>query len=388
MGVSQPRPRSPSLQQRSGTPPPASPIKRSTTPGATPYSPFPATSIPPVPSLARTASSRPDIEVDVVLLDGPTEATARLGQPFSLTYRVAVSGLLPPGGAPDLLGQQPGKKIRLISLAVQHISPDPNSSRPPLDPKSQVMAPSLKRHGSKLFSAEAAPTSPGIQSPSSHTGSIDMLTPRRVVSPPPGGPAAVITAPTITRTESSTVAPSMAQGDAALGGLEERLRRIALSEALGVSEDEGRTAFGEDDEDLAAAFNVRLPPPYRTVETKADEKNVRAKGSGIVRVLGSSAQFLPPIELRALPVGERDVPEPGARDRGEGSAMFTLTYYAKARGFAAIGGLRILLVKDEEKLVASDEDRDSATLHAQSNVQQSDATTLREWDVIAELWIR
>lgn len=238
--------------------------------------------------------------------------------------------------------------------------------------------------------SDGVPGSPGMQSPSSHTGSIDMLTPRRVVSPPPGGPTAIITAPSVVRSESHTGPPLATQaGEVALGGLEERLRRIALSEALGVEDEGRRSTFGEEAEDLdlASGFNIRLPRPYRTV----DERKARAKGSDNVVVVGCSAQFLPSIELREISTKDKDAlgSVPGSvRDRGEGKAEFNLLYSAKKRGFASVGGLRILLVKDEEKLAESEEDGESVTLHAQGSVQQSEASILREWDVVAELWIR
>lgn len=377
----QPRPRSPSLQQRSGTTP-AEPIKRATTPGTLPCPQSPGANAPPLPPLPRSAS-RADIDVDIVLLDGPPEASVRLGESFILKYRIAVSGALP-GGQHDLLGQQTAKKARFVSLAVQHVVAD----RLVPDTKMQSAGPTLKRHSSRVLSMDAAPSSPGIHSPSSNTGSIDMLTPRRVVSPPPGGPAAIVSGPAAAGADINVAAPTAVPSRGiAIGGLEERLRRIALSEALGTVEDDGRTAFGEDDEELAASFNVRLPPPFKSINITADEKGAHEKGSGLVRFLGSSALFLPPIELRNILEADERVPEPGMVDRGEGCAEFTLTYYPKSRGFATVGGLRVLLVKDEERLVSSEDDRDSVTLH-QGNVQQSEATTVREWDVIAEIWIR
>ena len=87
-------------------------------------------------------------------------------------------------------------------------------------------------------------------------------------------------------------------------------------------------------------------------------------------------------------------PSGGIRpERGEGFVEFTLTYLPRSRGFARVGGLRVLLVRDQEKEVGDEVEgngagSEEATLHTQGEVQTSEAQILREWDTVAEVWVR
>jgi trafficking protein particle complex subunit 13 len=388
-----PRPRSPSLQQHSGTPPPGSPIKRSTTPGAISHPHF---SVPnaPLPHLPpKPEASRAQVDVDLVLLERPVHAVAHLEEPFTLSFQVSASAALP-SNIPDLLQQELPRKRRIISLAVQHILPDPGPSSSQSGASTKpVPPPSIRRRGSQVFSPGIPLSSSGMHSPSSNTGSIDMLTPRRVVSPPPGD---AVTGgghlPGTLAAEGSIASPTAISGrGVAIGGLTEKLRNIALSEVLGLAEDERATgAFGDDVEEFIETCEVKLPPPYKasTVDTapKPDLQDNRREPVGRIEFLGPSAIFLPPIELQAVPCIEETQSEPRGEERGEGSAEFCLTFYPKARGFAKIGGLRVLLVKDEER--ADRNGADDVTLQPSGDIQPSEAGILKEWGVVAELWVR
>ncbi|KAL5490077.1 hypothetical protein ACEPAI_4910 [Sanghuangporus weigelae] len=398
-----PRPRSPSLQQqaqqqRTATPPPqrpGSPFKRATTPGvpARPHSP--GAVVPPVPALPGQLEPLPDVQVDLVLLERPEDATVHVEKPFYLRFSLAVSATLP-ASVPSLLGEISPRKSRIITLAVQHTLP-----APPVIPEQLsggARAPSasrtLKKRTSTTLSFETSGS--GMHSPASHAGSIDVLTPRRVMSPPPVSASVNATNPISAGAESAVASPTSVAARAAnavtVGGLTERLRRVALSEALGIrdSESGGAEVFGDGDE-VTGSSEIRLPAPYSST------LNVSAMGSGgkatgRVQFSGTSVVFLPPIALISSGEVEASSPSSSRVERGERNVEFTLSYVPRTRGFARVGGLRILLLKDQEKDEGSSaegqNDGDEVTLHTQGEVQAADAQILREWDVVAELWIR
>jgi len=103
----------------------------------------------------------------------------------------------------------------------------------------------------------------------------------------------------------------------------------------------------DDDTLVRGANTVVLPPPFGTVGTPG----------GGVEFLGASAMFLDPVCLKG----------------GIVSLSFSLTYMPMQKGFSTVGGLRILLVGDQ----MDGEDR-----------EKEDALPLKEWDVIAELWVQ
>lgn len=146
---------------------------------------------------------------------------------------------------------------------------------------------------------------------------------------------------------------------------------------------------------------VILPPPF--TEGPADGKG--PSRSPHVVYQGSSALFLPQLRLTAPACGaapgaggpgpshERNVStstvdsseselEDVARSmKVVGSQDFELSYLPLRTGFAAFGGLRVLLVED--RIVDEDEEsvNDGATQdHPQLRV-------LKEWDVVGEVWV-
>ncbi|KAG6854988.1 hypothetical protein C0991_009811 [Blastosporella zonata] len=112
----------------------------------------------------------------------------------------------------------------------------------------------------------------------------------------------------------------------------------------------------EDDNDATA-----LPPPYFKGQDEL-------KAHPTVLYAGSSTIYLPPVELA-----------------GEASQIaavqdFELKYLPTQKGFATVGGLRVLLVED--KFVDGND-----TDHNNPVGGLSQARTLKEWDVISEVWV-
>lgn len=92
--------------------------------------------------------------------------------------------------------------------------------------------------------------------------------------------------------------------------------------------------------------------------------------TGSVEFLGSSVTTLAPIILRA---------EAG-RWHGEGTA--TLEYLATKEGLAIVGGLRLLLLVDEEV-----DELDVGTNVEEQKGAGGQARILHEWSAIGEVWV-
>lgn len=395
-----PRARSPSLQQpppqgmvSGGVPPqrPGSPLKRSTTPAPPSHAMSPISSAAPLPPLPGQPPSRADIEVDIVLVDKPDKSTVFVERSFSLRFSLAVSALLPLN-TPNLLGQTMVPKSRKLTFAIQHTSPilQPEMHTTATNSGTPTQAP---RRLKKTMSFDTVSSTPGIHSPASRTGSIDVLTPRRVMSPPPGSGSTQGAAPSTSGAESYVTSPTSAgaraTGTVTVGGLTERLRRVALSEALGLQDSTGSEVFGDEDE-AESSDAVRLPSPYSTSAAGVHPGKIGENMTGRVQFSGSSATLLPPITLFLPTLPEGSSTENNTSIRGEGTIEFSLSFLPRQRGFARIGGLRILLVEDQEQQIADEtqDDAEDVTLHARSEIHNPEAQIIREWDVIAEVWVR
>ena len=142
--------------------------------------------------------------------------------------------------------------------------------------------------------------------------------------------------------------------------------------------------------------------PHKASPRPAD----RAPTHG-VRQLGPSATFLPQLRLAAAQLGATDDAAQRApgHDRNlsestvDSSEMdsdlhetivsrvprvlasqdFELTYLPRKSGFATVGGLRALVVED--RTVEGEDAVD------ERHVWLAEARTLREWDVVAEIWV-
>lgn len=106
---------------------------------------------------------------------------------------------------------------------------------------------------------------------------------------------------------------------------------------------------------------------------------------------GSSALYLLPIKL-SRPQGAdantaQDEVSAGTL-RAEATREFTLSYVPLQKGFAKIGGLRILVSVDMEVEIDGAEDGiDTGDLKYASEIL-SEARILKEWDVIGEVWVK
>lgn len=120
-----------------------------------------------------------------------------------------------------------------------------------------------------------------------------------------------------------------------------------------------------------------LPPPY--FEFADEEKRTKLKGCAFV---GPSTLFLNPITLTdPSPVNHREDSSDDNVEKAEGSQELELTFLPVQTGFVRAGGLRILLVRDELVDVGTDQ---AAHRLGSSAIE---ARTLKELDVVAELWV-
>ena len=111
-------------------------------------------------------------------------------------------------------------------------------------------------------------------------------------------------------------------------------------------------------------------------------------GSKGVLSIGSSAIFLNTISLSS-PAGGGEAPA-----KAEGAQDFTLSYVPIAPGFSTIGGLRVIVVDDQ--LLDDSEEGEATPVEGHgggffgtgAEVRPVEASILREWDVIGEIWVR
>lgn len=132
---------------------------------------------------------------------------------------------------------------------------------------------------------------------------------------------------------------------------------------------------GSPQGNLAHSGVPTMPPPY--FEFADQEKCAELNGCVF---LGSSTLFLKPITLANASYAKQheDLPDDYA-EKVEGSQEFELTFLPTRAGFVRVGGLRFLLVRDE--FVQGDQ----TTYSTGSGM--GEARTLKELDVVAELWV-
>ncbi|KAG5718673.1 UPF0533 protein C5orf44 [Termitomyces sp. T112] len=136
----------------------------------------------------------------------------------------------------------------------------------------------------------------------------------------------------------------------------QKLAVVASPRQRALSVLEGNLTVGNND-------TPSIPPPY----SKGHDE---FKLPPTVLYVGSSVLRLPPIELFS---------EPEVVGQIVATQDFELTYLPTRKGFATVGGLRILLT---DKFVD-----ESYTGNVDSNSSLGQARTLKEWDVIAEIWV-
>jgi hypothetical protein len=127
---------------------------------------------------------------------------------------------------------------------------------------------------------------------------------------------------------------------------------------------------------------MRLPPPEPVAGDEARYEKLR----GGTHFLGPSTLLVPPMTFaRAIEMTPGDG-EGDARIGGNESATkkeerfweFELAYAPLKIGFVPVGGLRVLLL----------EDRTDGGIEAYLDKRTSVPVTLKEWDVIGEIWVK
>jgi hypothetical protein len=126
--------------------------------------------------------------------------------------------------------------------------------------------------------------------------------------------------------------------------------------------------------DLSSVDNNVLPPPY--FESGSSEP--RPARSGGVAFVGPSAIFLPSIELNFA--DQDSQVKTGDSVKVQAVQEFDLHFVALRKGFATIGGLRILLIDDQ--LI---NDTEGGIEGAKGSHKR--ASILKEYSVIGETWI-
>ncbi|KAJ8482272.1 hypothetical protein ONZ51_g5473 [Trametes cubensis] len=149
----------------------------------------------------------------------------------------------------------------------------------------------------------------------------------------------------------------------------------------------------------SAARVIDLPPP----ESRAQSGATSSDG---VTFLGTSALFLPPLRL-PIPDPPAPLPSQAGHSRGisdstdssadsdaedlaskidrikvNASQEFELSYLPLKTGFITVGGLRVLLVEDR---LADEDDGFEGVIAGQ---YATEPRTLREWDVVGEIWVK
>ena len=310
----------------------------------------PTITAPPAPNLAVR---RPDetLNVDLIVRHVPREALSA-EKPFKILFTVTVSAPV----TPTVLNQL--RKQRVITLVIQHV-------QPPKPVNTASVAPSINAAMAETWSPRLP--SSGFSTPSPYA------TPHRGDFPDTLAQKLMYASPRQVTSDLVPDADTSADGGDATPAPPTREERIS----------------------------VVLPPPFAVTDPSAP-----AAPSG-VRQLGPSATFLPQLRLLAPQLGGADDAaghEPGHErtfsestvassemdsdlhetlvsrvPRVLASQDFHLEFLPRKTGFATVGGLRALVAEDrmvEGEDVAGDKP-----------VWLAEARTLKEWDVVAEIWV-
>ncbi|KAJ3865945.1 DUF974-domain-containing protein [Lentinula novae-zelandiae] len=317
------RPRSPQLVQSR----PSSPTPRSSSP--VPYRARASSvvsgfsQIPPSPQPPASVIPTTTIEAHLLVRD-IARATIAVGKNFKVALSLVLSSLL----ASDRQRQ----KLQL-SLVIQHIGFPPTSG----------------------LAGFTVPKPAQLPPPDSSS-----LSPRSLSSPGFSSPS-----PTYTTFNYS----------------------LAHQKLLEASQIRSATRESSIDGPFKPSENMKsLPPPYFE---KVDESK-RLKMT-MVTFSGPSAIVLPPIELVPSSksyTGESSDSQPGVLRptlKHQATLDFELDYVALRRGFAMVGGLRLLLVG--QKFVDDDADKEDDD-DGQSLVPKIlEIRSLKEWNVVAEVLV-
>ncbi len=359
-----PRVQSPQLNQRPMSPPvsgagpapyrPGSPF-RTRTNTSTPLASHPHSPNLSAP-LALAARKPEDMDADVIVRHIPRQSLA-VEKPFNIKFTVTVAAPVPPArlGIP--------RKQRILTVGIQHVQP----------PRPQATIPTTT--GAPASTADLwsprLPSSSGFSTPSPYA------TPARGDFPDSLSQRLLVASP----------------------------RRIASDLQSDVGTDTDGPETGQDtpappgQQQSSVAV---LPPPFSAADTSSDGRTYPKD----VVFLGPSAIFLPQIRLSAPPVienfgrehgHERNISESttdseadsdahetigGSVVRALASQDFELQFLPLRSGFATVGGLRILLVEDR---VVHETDAASTEMQLRP---LPEVKTLKELDVVAEVWVK
>ncbi|KAI0637237.1 DUF974-domain-containing protein [Trametes polyzona] len=359
------RPQSPQIQQRPGSPPvnpgpapyrPGSPFRNrpmSAGPPARPQSPGLVTTFAPsVPQVLQ------DVEVDLVVTSVPRDSIV-VDKPFTIGFRLTVQAPVP------FARPNEPRRQRVVSLVVQHAQP------------------------AKQFNVAAAVASAVATST---------------------GPPQAAWSPRLPSSGFSTPSPYATpyRGDFT-DTLAQRLLVASPRRMHADTESDAGTDGGETPGPSmhSAGRVIDLPPPELQPPPGAGADTKLASSSNVT-YLGTSALFLPALRL-PIP----DAPPPpspggpashsrnisdstdssaesdaddaaGVPDRAKVTAAqeFELSYMPLRTGFAAVGGLRVLLVEDR---LADEEDANEGVILGQ---YATEPRTLKEWEVVSEVWVK
>ena len=332
--------------------PPGSPFRARPPPVRTqsrPQSPGPGISSPiptyPHAPLAIPPAPPSPLEFDLALLEIPrsSETPVALDTPFTVKLAITLASLPP---------QNAGTPHRVVSFAIQHIQPARIVATPTA--LSAALTSTLMHPPSRASTPSPTPSALA----SGRSSSVVISRTASIVS-------------TETLVESPTAshwAPSaLSGGTTVIGG---------PNTSTGL----GTTAVGP-----------RMPPPFPLDDTPGVGRGPPTDG---VVFVGNSCLTLPSFvfsrpeglpsqsaqeETNAVgPLADADrsqSPSVGRGIRQELSQEFTLSYLATRPGFAAIGGLRLLLLSDEERV------------NTQTGGILPEPRILKEWDVIGEVYV-
>jgi trafficking protein particle complex subunit 13 len=358
-----PRVQSPQLTQRPMSPPvvagtpapyrPASPF-RTRTGASMSLSTLPQSPVVAAPPPSNPAIRRPDETVDVQLTirDIPREKLF-VEKPFRIAFTATVSAPVIPSGP----GQP--RKQRVLSLIVQHVQPSRGAAAPP---SSSAVGAST----ADTWSPRMTPFGFSTPSPygTPHRGDFPDTLAQKLMYASPRHATSDLTSDAGTENGGGDITPAPPTR-------EER-------------------------------FTTILPPPFAATDA-ADRVN-----SEDVRFLGPSAVFLPQLRLLSAQIGaadDMDHPSAGHErnlsestvdsdadselheplrsriPRALASQDFELEFILGKAGYATVGGLRILVVEDR---TVEGEDQVSSN---DRPIWLPEARTLKEWDVIAEVWV-
>lgn len=355
------RPLSPPIQGGAPVPyRPDSPFRRATgfSLSSTPQSPNP---IPP-PPIPNNAIRRPEetVDADLVVRYLPRDELL-VEKPFKIDFTVTLSAPIPLG-----LAGQP-RKDRIVTLAIQHVLPARQQAAV------SVTSPATSTAAPDLVWSPKLPSS-GFSTPSPYgtpvRGDFPETLSQRLLHASPRESAPDIDAD---------------------GGLQS---------GDGHETGQATPAPPGRSNTISSLSTVVLPPPFAVTETTTKSQNVV--------FLGPSSTILPPIRVPVPTIDfpsasgerghERNLSEVTVTTDSEAdsdlhetiggrsvpkmlmSQEFSLEFLPVRAGFGTVGGLRVLLVED--RLVEAEGGEE------QRARRPAEARTLKEWDVVAEVWVK